>query len=121
MEEQKRIPHTAKQLVLDLYGCPAKCIDDIVYIKHVIHTICKNIGAGIVEECYHKFEPVGISGVAVITTSHMSIHTWPEFGYAAIDVFSCQEEITTEVCRQLEELLQAKKSVTRMLERKIGE
>lgn len=120
MEGQKGELHTAKQLILDLYGCPMECIDDTLYIKEVIHTICKNIGAGIVEECYHKFEPVGVSGVAVITTSHMSIHTWPEYGYAAVDVFSCQEDITTEICQQLKELLQAKEAITHMLERKIN-
>lgn len=49
--------------------------------------VCQCIGAGIVEECYHKFSPMGISAVAVITTSHISIHTWPEYGYAAVDIF----------------------------------
>lgn len=53
----------------------------------MIHMVCQCIGAGIVEECYHKFSPMGISAVAVITTSHISIHTWPEYGYAAVDIF----------------------------------
>lgn len=108
---------TASQLVVDLYGCPIACIDDVSYIKQTIHKICENIHAGIVEECYHKFEPIGISAVAVITTSHISIHTWPEYGYAAVDIFSCHEEVTEEVCKYIKELLQAEDMVVRRFER----
>ena len=63
----------ARQLIVDLYGCRTSCIDDVDSIKNVIHMVCQCIGAGIVEECYHKFSPMGISAVAVITTSHISM------------------------------------------------
>lgn len=109
----------ARQLIVDLYGCPPACIDDVDYIRDVIHQVCGYIHAGIVEECYHKFEPIGISAVAVITTSHISVHTWPEHGYAAVDIFSCTEEIPEKVCGRLAELLQAEESVTRTVERKL--
>lgn len=109
----------AKQLIVDLYGCQAACIDDVDHIKDVIHRVCEQIGAGIVEECYHRFMPIGISAVAVITTSHISIHTWPEYGYAAVDIFSCQEEIPGEICRLLAELLKAGQVKTRMIKREL--
>ena len=54
----------ARQLIVDLYGCRTSCIDDVDSIKNVIHMVCQCIGAGIVEECYHKFSPMGISAVA---------------------------------------------------------
>lgn len=117
MTEEGKEDSEAKQLIVDLYGCQVSCIDDIDYIKDVIHKVCEIIGAGIVEECYHKFMPIGISAVAVITTSHISIHTWPEYGYAAVDIFSCQEDIPGEVCRLLAELLRAEQSETRMIKR----
>lgn len=107
----------AKQLIVDLYGCRASCIDDVDYIRDVVHKVCEGVGAGIVEECYHKFLPIGISAVAVITTSHISIHTWPEYGYAAVDIFSCQEEIPEEVSRLLADSLRAEQVETRMVKR----
>lgn len=109
----------AKQLIVDLYGCQPSSIDDVDYIKNVIHQVCERIGAGIVEECYHKFTPIGISAVAVITTSHISIHTWPEYGYAAVDVFSCQEDIPGEICRLLADLLKAEQIETKLIRREL--
>lgn len=110
-------PPEAKQLIVDLYGCQVSLIDDIDYMKDVIHRVCGTIGAGIVEECYHKFTPIGISAVAVITTSHISIHTWPEYGYAAVDIFSCQEDIPGGICRLLTGLLKAEQVETRTIVR----
>ena len=110
----------ARQLIVDLYGCRTSCIDDVDSIKNVIHMVCQCIGAGIVEECYHKFSPMGISAVAVITTSHISIHTWPEFGYAAVDIFSCQKDIPGEICRLLTESLKAEQAETRLIKRALN-
>lgn len=117
MTEKETAGVEAKQLIVDLYGCPVSRIDNVEHIKDVIHQVCGRIGAGIVEECYHKFTPVGISAVAVITTSHISIHTWPEYGYAAADIFSCQEDIPEEICRLLCDLLEADQIETRMIKR----
>ncbi len=57
----------------------------------------KEAKATIVETSFHKFNPFGISGVVVIAESHISIHTWPEYGYAAIDIFTCGEVLKPEV------------------------
>jgi S-adenosylmethionine decarboxylase proenzyme len=54
-------------------------------------------GATVVEEVFHLFNPHGISGVVVIAESHLSIHTWPEYCYAAVDLFTCGEEIKPEL------------------------
>ncbi len=53
-------------------------------------------GATIVEDVFHLFNPHGISGVVVIAESHLSIHTWPEYGYAAVDLFTCGDDIHPE-------------------------
>lgn len=119
MAEKEMKDAKAKQLIVDLYGCPASCIDDVNYIRDVVHKVCESIGAGIVEECYHRFMPIGISAIAVITTSHISIHTWPEYGYAAVDIFSCQEDIPGEICCRLADSLKAEQAETRMIEREI--
>lgn len=117
MTGQKADNVEARQFIVDLYGCQVSYIDDVDYIKSVIHQACEAIGAGIVEECYHKFSPIGISAVAVITTSHISVHTWPEYGYAAVDIFSCQEDIPGEIGRLLAEALKAEHTETRMIKR----
>ena len=46
-------------------------------------------GATIVQKCFHMFNPYGVSGVVIISESHLAIHTWPELGYAAVDLFTC--------------------------------
>jgi S-adenosylmethionine decarboxylase proenzyme len=53
-------------------------------------------GATIMGESFHRFEPQGVSGVVVIAESHLSVHTWPEYGYAAIDVFTCGTTVEPE-------------------------
>lgn len=98
----------ACQLFVDLYGCDAKVLNDAKLISKIAKESVERIGAQIVEECIHQFEPIGISYIAVITTSHFSIHTWPENGYAAVDVFSCNEEIPMELSEILKAAFGAK-------------
>ena len=107
------------QLFVDLYGCDKEIINDLEQIKKISKNTISFIGAEIVEECFHKFEPIGITYIAVITTSHFSIHTWPEYGYVAIDVFSCNEEIPNKIVSMLKEAFLAKKVVTSKLQRNI--
>lgn len=56
--------------------------------------------ATIVGSHFHQFSPFGVSGVVVIAESHLAIHTWPEYGYAAIDIFTCGETLGTDVAAQ---------------------
>lgn len=85
------------QLIADLYGCDPSVLDDPERIRTIAHRAVAALGAQIVEECMHRFEPIGVSYIAVITTSHFSIHTWPENGYAAVDVFSCAQGVPAKL------------------------
>ena len=58
-------------------------------IRTFMHEAAVSAGATIVQENFHKYAPVGVSGVVVIQESHLTIHTWPECGYAAVDLFTC--------------------------------
>ena len=109
----------AKQLIADLYGCGA-IIDDPEAIKEAAHTAIEFVGAQIVEECIHEFEPIGVTYFAVITTSHFSVHTWPEYGYAAIDIFSCSDTVVDGIAEKLKELFEAKQIKTQIIERDIS-
>ena len=109
----------AKQLVADLYGC-GEIIDDPDAIREAAHKAIEYVGAEIVEECIHEFEPIGVTYFAVITTSHFSVHTWPEYGYAAIDIFSCTDTVVDGIAEKLRELFKAKKLKIKVIERDIS-
>ena len=79
------------QLLLELNDCDRDLLDDIEYIKQAMLDAARAVGATIVGESFHKFEPQGVTGVVSIAESHLCIHTWPEHGYAAADVFTCGE------------------------------
>lgn len=65
-------------------------------------------GAEVREVAFHKFSPQGVSGVVIISESHLSIHTWPELGYAAVDVFTCGTTVDPwDACKYLQEILEA--------------
>lgn len=109
----------AKQLIADLYECDVHILDSIEDIKIIARQSVKAIGASIVEESIHKFDPIGISYYAIISTSHFSIHTWPEFGYAAIDVFSCNDLVTEQLLTQLKSSFKTHDCTSQIIERRI--
>ncbi|MCR5526920.1 MAG: adenosylmethionine decarboxylase [Lachnospiraceae bacterium] len=109
----------AVQLIADLYGCDPNILDSEEYIRKISENAIKAIGAEIVEECVHKFQPIGITYFAVISTSHFSIHTWPEYGYAAVDVFSCREFAANELTDMLKKAFKAEKVQINELVRKV--
>ena len=106
----------AKQLIADLYDCGG-IINNPEAIKEAARKVIKLVGAEIVEECIHEFEPFGLTYFAVITTSHFSVHTWPEYRYAAIDIFSCSDTVVDGISDKLKELFEAKKVKIRIIER----
>ena len=95
--ESARRPVFGSQVVLDLYECETPHLDDLVWVKTTLVEAARAAGATIVETVFHKFSPWGISGVVVIAESHLAIHIWPENRYAAIDVFTCGENVRMDV------------------------
>jgi len=76
-------------ILLDLYGCDAKLLDDTIFLNHLISKAISESGLKSFGTLYHKFNPIGYTSVTLLATSHISIHTWPEYGYVAIDIFAC--------------------------------
>ena len=111
----------ATQMLVDLYGCDRALLDDENTVRETAHRAVAALGADIVEECMHKFQPIGISYIAVITTSHFSVHTWPEYGYAAVDIFSCAEDVPAQLADALAEAFTADHKTVRSVERHIPE
>ena len=107
----------AEQLLLDLYGCDSAALDDEDAVRQLSHRIVNCVGATILHEFVHGFDPVGITYVAILSTSHLAIHTWPENGCAAIDVFSCATGIPDAVVTEAADVFQASKTSPRFVER----
>ena len=82
--------------LIELYDCHAHILDDEDRIQATLLEAATKAGATIIDQKFHKFAPQGVSGVVVIAESHISIHTWPELGYAALDFFTCGHTMTMD-------------------------
>ena len=91
-----------RHMLLELYDCPLEILNDSQEIETILVTTVKQVNATLISKSFHHFSPYGVSGVVIIAESHITIHTWPEHRYAAIDVFTCDESIDYE---QVETLL----------------
>ena len=76
-------------LLLDLKSCNPELLDDLELIRQAITGAAEQAGATIIGESFHKFYPLGVTGIIAVAESHLCIHTWPEHSYAAVDIFSC--------------------------------
>jgi S-adenosylmethionine decarboxylase len=84
-------------MLLELFDCDLDAINNLDTVKETLVEAAKRAQATIVDVVFHEFNPFGISGVVVIAESHLSIHTWPEYRYAAVDVFSCGDVLQPDV------------------------
>ena len=82
-----------RQILVEFYDCDADKINDVEFIESAFLAATKASGATIISHNFHKFSPHGVSGVVVIAESHVSIHSWPEYNYAAVDIFTCGDTI----------------------------
>lgn len=82
-----------RQILVEFYDCNSEVINDVDTIEGILLQGTKKSGATIISHNFHKFSPHGVSGMVVIAESHVAIHTWPEYGYAAVDIFTCGDNI----------------------------
>ncbi|HWP98479.1 MAG TPA: adenosylmethionine decarboxylase [Syntrophomonadaceae bacterium] len=93
-----------RHVLAEVYGCKFEILNDIKAVQDIMVNAALEAGAEIRELVFHKFSPQGVSGVVVISESHLAIHTWPELGYAAVDVFTCGEKVNPwDACNYLAE------------------
>jgi S-adenosylmethionine decarboxylase len=85
-----------KHCILELYACDSSRLDDEAFLRDTITSAAKRAGATLLNLITHRFEPQGVTGLALLAESHISIHTWPESGYAAVDVFTCGDHTMPE-------------------------
>lgn len=78
-----------RHLIAELYGCEPARLDDVAQVERAMREAATVVGATIMNAAFHHYAPQGVSGVLLIAESHLSVHTWPEAAYAAIDIFTC--------------------------------
>ena len=86
-----------RHLLLELKDCDRVLLNDLEALRQVLRQAAAECGAEILSDSFHHFSPQGVSGVVIIAESHLFIHTWPEYGYAAVDVFTCGDLIDPRV------------------------
>ena len=90
-----------RHLLLELKDCNKEVLDDLDFLRDCLNEAAIQCGATVVGETFYRFSPCGVSGVVNIAESHISIHTWPEYGYAAVDVFTCGDDVEPEEAAKL--------------------
>ncbi len=85
-----------REILGDLYDCKSD-LDDLDFLINALHTASEQMGSTVVKTISHRFSPTGITVFMILAETHISIHTWPEHKYAALDIFICNEEINPEI------------------------
>ena len=94
--------------LIELHSCTREKLGNAPFLEELFQRAVKESGATEIGRIFHKFSPEGVSGVILISESHFSIHTWPEHGYAAVDLFTCSTTVNIQlIYRHLIEALEA--------------
>lgn len=111
-----------RHVLAEFYGCPAELLNSTKTIEETMVNAALEAGAEIREVVFHQFSPQGVSGVVVISESHLAIHTWPELGYAAVDIFTCGDTVDPWIsCYFLKKNFSAERMAANELKRGIFE
>lgn len=94
------VDYLGRQVTVDFFDCDKALLNDHVQIQKLMEGAAKAAKATVVKSLFHQFNPYGVSGVIVISESHLAIHTWPEYGFASIDVFTCGPVVDPRVCQR---------------------
>ena len=116
-DDQKLI-HKSKHFLLELYRCDCEKLNDESFLRCTLNRAAKLANATVLNLISNKFEPQGVTAIALLAESHISIHTWPESNYSAIDIFTCGQNMMPELASQyLIEALKAEEHFLRVIER----
>ncbi len=107
-----------RHFIIEMFDCDRGALDDLEAIETAIERGAIRMGATVCGKVFHHFAPRGVTGVLVISESHISIHTWPEHGYAAVDIFTCKNMDPAAEYEEIVKVLRPKSST--MIEIKRG-
>lgn len=84
-----KVVNLGRHLLAEFYDCNSNILNNVQRVEDAMTEAAIACGATVVQKNFHHFSPYGVSGVVIIAESHLAIHTWPEYGYAAVDLFTC--------------------------------
>ena len=106
-----KIEQLGRHILVEYYDCDKEILNNHALIEKYMVEAAKEANATVVTSCFHMFNPWGVSGAVIIQESHLTIHTWPEYGYASVDLFTCGDSVNPWVAFDyLEKNLKAEKS-----------
>lgn len=88
-----KLEQLGRHILVEYYNCDEDILKDHKVIEDMMIAAAEKANATVVQSVFHLFNPWGVSGAVVIQESHLTIHTWPEFGYAAVDLFTCGDSV----------------------------
>lgn len=116
--DEQKLSHQSKHFLLELYRCDSEKLNDESFLRCILNRASKLANATVLNLISNKFEPQGVTAIALLAESHISIHTWPESSYSAVDIFTCGQNMMPELASQyLIESLMAKEHSLRVIER----
>ena len=114
----EELTHQSKHLLLELYRCNYEKLNDESFLRCTLNRASKLAKATVLNLISNKFEPQGVTAIALLAESHISIHTWPESNYSAVDIFTCGQNMLPELASQyLIKALKANEHFLRVIER----
>ena len=117
-KDEKKLVYKSKHFLLELYRCDYEKLNDESFLRCTLNTAAKIANATVLNLISNKFEPQGVTAIALLAESHLSIHTWPEAHYSAVDIFTCGQNMKPDLsCKFLIEALLAEEHFLRIITR----
>ena len=118
LNNKKKSLYKSKHYLLELYRCDYEKLNDESFLRCTLNNAAKLANATVLNLISNKFEPQGVTAIALLAESHLSIHTWPEAHYSAVDIFTCGQNMKPEIsCKYLIQALMAKEHLLRIIDR----
>tara|TARA_A100000164_G_scaffold3441_1_gene3004 strand:- start:1188 stop:1607 length:420 start_codon:yes stop_codon:yes gene_type:complete len=118
IKNEKELLYKSKHFLLELYRCDYEKLNDESFLRCTLNKAAKLANATVLNLISNKFEPQGVTAIALLAESHLSIHTWPEVNYSAVDIFTCGQNMQPDLsCKFLIEALMAEEHLLRVINR----
>ena len=116
--KDNKLLYESKHFLLELYRCDSEKLNDESFLRCTLNNAAKLANATVLNLISNKFEPQGITAIALLAESHLSIHTWPEAQYCAVDIFTCGQNMKPDIsCKYLIHSLMAEEHLLRVINR----
>ena len=118
LKNGKELLYKSEHYLLELYKCDYEKLNDESFLRCAINKAAKIANAKVLNLVSNRFEPQGVTAIALLAESHLSIHTWPEAYYSAVDIFTCGQNMKPDIaCKYLIKALMAEKHLLRVIDR----